>query len=200
MLPAGAASLPVFCFAAAPLPAHEAVAMPSVRTSPSAIIPRVLSCSTSLFGCVCSRLPVCFGNPPARREFHCRAARVMQRPRSVGHVVPVEGIEPPLLAEHDFESCASTSSATRAQSGNRQGETIAASFVEHDRLGNPATPFPDHAPGSIYIFDPRTRQKKINPRRRRRPLSFRGLHPPSGSANCRAANAVARPRRNRNPG
>src|SRR6202795_4547414 len=29
-------------------------------------------------------------------------------------VVPVEGIEPPLLAEHDFESCASTSSATRA--------------------------------------------------------------------------------------
>jgi hypothetical protein len=28
--------------------------------------------------------------------------------------VPVEGIEPPLLAEHDFESCASTSSATRA--------------------------------------------------------------------------------------
>ena len=39
MLPAGAASLPVFCFAAAPLPAHDAVAMPSVRTSPSAIIP-----------------------------------------------------------------------------------------------------------------------------------------------------------------
>ena len=30
-------------------------------------------------------------------------------------VVPVEGIEPPLLAEHDFESCASTSSATRAR-------------------------------------------------------------------------------------
>src|SRR5215472_14206517 len=30
-------------------------------------------------------------------------------------MVPVEGIEPPLLAEHDFESCASTSSATRAQ-------------------------------------------------------------------------------------
>ena len=29
-------------------------------------------------------------------------------------VVPVEGIEPPLLAEHDFESCASTNSATRA--------------------------------------------------------------------------------------
>ena len=27
----------------------------------------------------------------------------------------MEGIEPPLLAEHDFESCASTSSATRAQ-------------------------------------------------------------------------------------
>jgi|ERR1700733_14259768 hypothetical protein len=35
-----------------------------------------------------------------------------QRERSP--VVPVEGIEPPLLAEHDFESCASTSSATRA--------------------------------------------------------------------------------------
>jgi hypothetical protein len=31
-------------------------------------------------------------------------------------LVPVEGIEPTLLAEHDFESCASTSSATRAQS------------------------------------------------------------------------------------
>jgi len=29
-------------------------------------------------------------------------------------VVPVEGIEPTLLAEHDFESCASTSSATPA--------------------------------------------------------------------------------------
>jgi hypothetical protein len=28
----------------------------------------------------------------------------------------VEGIEPTLLAEHDFESCASTSSATRALS------------------------------------------------------------------------------------
>jgi hypothetical protein len=28
--------------------------------------------------------------------------------------VPVEGIEPPLLAERDFESRASTSSATRA--------------------------------------------------------------------------------------
>src|ERR1700684_4435240 len=31
-------------------------------------------------------------------------------------MVPVEGIEPTLLAEHDFESCASTSSATRALS------------------------------------------------------------------------------------
>ena len=53
--------------------------------------------------------------------------------------MPVEGIEPPLLAEHDFESCASTSSATRARSGNRQSETTAASFVEHGRLGKPAT-------------------------------------------------------------
>jgi hypothetical protein len=33
---------------------------------------------------------------------------------AISYVVPVEGIEPPLLAEHDFESCASTSSATRA--------------------------------------------------------------------------------------
>ena len=90
-------------------------------------------------------------------------------------MVPVEGIEPPLLAEHDFESCASTSSATRAQSGNRQSETIAASFVEHDRLGKPATTFPDHAPADIYIFDPRTRQKKINPRRRRPPGELSGL-------------------------
>src|SRR5271166_137185 len=31
-------------------------------------------------------------------------------------MVPVEGIEPTLLAEHDFESCASTNSATRAGS------------------------------------------------------------------------------------
>jgi hypothetical protein len=33
-------------------------------------------------------------------------------------VVPVEGIEPPLLAERDFESRASTSSATRASAGD----------------------------------------------------------------------------------
>jgi len=72
--------------------------------------------------------------------------------------------------------------------------------VEHDGFGKPATTLPDHAPGGIYIFDPRTRQKKINPRRRRRPVSFRGLHPPPGSANCGAANAVAGPRRNKNPG
>ena len=51
-------------------------------------------------------------------------------------MVPVEGIEPPLLAEHDFESCASTSSATRAQNGNLQSETIAAPFVEHDAWQN----------------------------------------------------------------
>jgi hypothetical protein len=34
----------------------------------------------------------------------------------ISALVPVEGIEPTLLAEHDFESCASTSSATRAAS------------------------------------------------------------------------------------
>src|ERR1700685_4723246 len=44
---------------------------------------------------------------PGRR----RAAFAPLRER---RLVPVEGIEPPLLAEHDFESCASTSSATRA--------------------------------------------------------------------------------------
>jgi hypothetical protein len=33
-------------------------------------------------------------------------------------LVPVEGIEPPLLAERDFESRASTSSATRASAGD----------------------------------------------------------------------------------
>jgi hypothetical protein len=39
---------------------------------------------------------------------------VTVRSARIERLVPVEGIEPPLLAEHDFESCASTSSATRA--------------------------------------------------------------------------------------
>jgi hypothetical protein len=55
------------------------------------------------------------------------------RMNATSYVVPVEGIEPPLLAEHDFESCASTSSATRAI------------LVEHDPIGKPATTFPGHA-------------------------------------------------------
>src|SRR5713101_4974016 len=48
-------------------------------------------------------------------------------------MVPVEGIEPTLLAEHDFESCASTNSATRAggaiiarEGGGSTSHTIAA--------------------------------------------------------------------------
>jgi hypothetical protein len=50
-------------------------------------------------------------------------------PGTVDLLVPVEGIEPPLLAEHDFESCASTSSATRAErmiqkSGSRFSDKI----------------------------------------------------------------------------
>lgn len=36
-------------------------------------------------------------------------------------LVPVEGIEPPLLAEHDFESRASTNSATRASGADHSG-------------------------------------------------------------------------------
>ena len=40
--------------------------------------------------------------------------KVKQNQNRILRLVPVEGIEPPLLAEHDFESCASTSSATRA--------------------------------------------------------------------------------------
>ena len=62
-------------------------------------------------------------------------------------MVPVEGIEPPLLAEHDFESCASTSSATRASSANRQTESNRRPviLVEHDLFGKPATTFPDRA-------------------------------------------------------
>ena|SRR5277367_1597223 len=58
-------------------------------------------------------------------------------------VVPVEGIEPPLLAEHDFESCASTSSATRA---------CGASFGNRLRLA---------LQRGIYIAGYRRRQKKI---------------------------------------
>ena len=34
-------------------------------------------------------------------------------------VVPEVGIEPTLLAEHEFESCASTSSAIRANGGGK---------------------------------------------------------------------------------
>jgi hypothetical protein len=40
--------------------------------------------------------------------------KIQKNQRRILAMVPVEGIEPPLLAEHDFESCASTSSATRA--------------------------------------------------------------------------------------
>ena len=47
--------------------------------------------------------------PPAARQAQPRPLR-----DAFVLMVPVEGIEPPLLAEHDFESCASTSSATRA--------------------------------------------------------------------------------------
>jgi hypothetical protein len=39
-------------------------------------------------------------------------------------MVPVEGIEPTLLAEHDFESCASTSSATRARPASISSEGV----------------------------------------------------------------------------
>jgi hypothetical protein len=48
-------------------------------------------------------------------------------------VVPVEGIEPPLLAEHDFESCASTSSATRAR---------VAIYIRGRRAGQKENPWP----------------------------------------------------------
>src|SRR5579862_8377729 len=47
--------------------------------------------------------------PPPPRLRRAAFARLRER-----RLVPVGGIEPPLLAEHDFESCASTSSATRA--------------------------------------------------------------------------------------
>src|SRR5271169_5667921 len=92
-------------------------------------------------------------------------------------LVPVEGIEPPLLAEHDFESCASTSSATRAWSANRKTRSNCRSvaLVEHDLFGKPATTFPDRAQVEpafgnrlrlalqprIYIAGYRARQKKI---------------------------------------
>src|SRR3984893_11359149 len=46
----------------------------------------------------------CAQRAPSRRD----------RDETTNALVPVEGIEPPLLAEHDFESCASTNSATRA--------------------------------------------------------------------------------------
>lgn len=43
-----------------------------------------------------------------------RSGTFSETPQLFGDMVPVEGIEPTLLAEHDFESCASTSSATPA--------------------------------------------------------------------------------------
>src|SRR5260370_41725612 len=53
-----------------------------------------------------------------------RAIRASEIKACSETLVPVEGIEPTLLAEHDFESCASTNSATRARrrdhSGGRQ--------------------------------------------------------------------------------
>src|SRR6202043_3185492 len=50
-------------------------------------------------------------------EFGMCTTRACQRgDEAPDALVPVEGIEPPLLAEHDFESCASTNSATRALS------------------------------------------------------------------------------------
>ena len=74
--------------------------------------------------------PELFTTPVQQRTIACCAAsgRCDWNGRSVGlrcvssglrvvkqrRLVPVEGIEPTLLAEHDFESCASTSSATRA--------------------------------------------------------------------------------------
>jgi hypothetical protein len=33
-------------------------------------------------------------------------------------------------------------------------------LVEHDPFGKPATTFPDHTPGAIYIFGRRSRQKE----------------------------------------
>jgi hypothetical protein len=58
--------------------------------------------------------PLCLSPPSADRV---RLSRTMSEFVSAPRrpMVPVEGIEPPLLAEHDFESCASTSSATRAR-------------------------------------------------------------------------------------
>lgn len=41
-----------------------------------------------------------------------------------GFFVPEAGIEPALLAEHEFESCASTSSATQAAFQQTEGKTI----------------------------------------------------------------------------
>jgi hypothetical protein len=47
----------------------------------------------------------------------CTTSRPLHLPTFQFRLVPVEGIEPPLLAERDFESRASTSSATRATGG-----------------------------------------------------------------------------------
>ena len=43
---------------------------------------------------------------------HCRVVEEIRR--EINHLVPKVGIEPTLLTEHDFESCASASSATSA--------------------------------------------------------------------------------------
>src|SRR5271154_3973310 len=100
--------------------------------------------------------------------------------KAISYVVPVEGIEPPLLAEHDFESCASTSTATRAilvehDPFGKPGTTfpVMLFLVEHDPIGKPATTFPGHALGALYIARSGSGQKKIKTSRPCRRAMFR---------------------------
>ena len=107
-------------------------------------------------------------------------------------VVPVEGIEPPLLAEHDFESCASTSSATRAWGANCKARSNCRPvvFVEHDLFGKPATTFPGSCSQAVSISSAARGSAKENQtvaaRRRRVP----GLHPPPDRQSAAAAQAA----------
>ncbi len=48
--------------------------------------------------------------------------------------VPVVGLEPTLLAKHDFESCASTNSATPAKNGNPNIRVIDGLSIQNSKI------------------------------------------------------------------
>src|SRR6201985_2012362 len=61
------------------------------------------------------------------------------RMRADGRMVPLAGIEPALLAELDFESSASTNSATGASGADRIGSAKRAEYSGRARWVNPGS-------------------------------------------------------------